>query len=308
MDGTLSAIQPDGLYARLGAASAPIVVDVRRRDDFDADDRVIVGAVQVDDERNGSALCRPGSRSSSAVLTAERSAGARATLRSGHFNATYLEGAFRAGGTAACHPPEIPHANAQVGDARAPQDRSHCLSLVDPTLHRSRCGIHLRPNQPRSRRRHGNGGTPHDIDGVEFSHEGDRCSFDTFLRIYDITAPALDHLAPSCAAPTRRAMISRRNAAGCSRFSLGLSTNFPNDHEMLAHGMVMYDALLPGVARSSPKPTIGGKGPSLRSMNVRSNHINGLPKTSKRDVSRARPCGSAARRAPELRRPAGRSP
>jgi hypothetical protein len=25
--------------------------------------------------------------------------------------------------------------------------------------------------------------------------------------------------------------------------SLGLSANFPDDHEMLAHGMVMYDAL-----------------------------------------------------------------
>ena len=32
-------------------------------------------------------------------------------------------------------------------------------------------------------------------------------------------------------------------AAGLLAISLGLSRNFNNDHEMLAHGMVMYDAL-----------------------------------------------------------------
>ena len=39
------------------------------------------------------------------------------------------------------------------------------------------------------------GATPYDIDGVEFTHEGERCSFDTILRIYGIADPALDHLA-----------------------------------------------------------------------------------------------------------------
>jgi hypothetical protein len=39
------------------------------------------------------------------------------------------------------------------------------------------------------------GGTPYDIDGVEFTHEGVRCSFDSILRIYGIKDPALDHLA-----------------------------------------------------------------------------------------------------------------
>jgi len=30
---------------------------------------------------------------------------------------------------------------------------------------------------------------------------------------------------------------------GLFAISLGLSANFPNDHDMLEHGMVMYDAL-----------------------------------------------------------------
>src|SRR5512135_3044161 len=38
------------------------------------------------------------------------------------------------------------------------------------------------------------GAIPYDIDGVEFTHEGERCSFDTILRIYEIKDRPLDHL------------------------------------------------------------------------------------------------------------------
>jgi hypothetical protein len=87
------------------------------------------------------------------------------------------------------------------------------------------------------------GGTPYDIEGVEFAHEGERCSFDTIVRIYGIKDPALDHLAEI----VRGADTSRHDltpqCGGLFAISLGLSANFPDDHEMLGHGMVMYDAL-----------------------------------------------------------------
>ena len=87
------------------------------------------------------------------------------------------------------------------------------------------------------------GATPYDIKGVEFTHEGERCSFDTILRIYDIRDQALDMLADI----VRGADTSRHDltpqCGGLFAISLGLSANFPNDHEMLKHGMIMYDAL-----------------------------------------------------------------
>jgi hypothetical protein len=87
------------------------------------------------------------------------------------------------------------------------------------------------------------GGTPYDIDGMEFTHEGERCSLDTILRIYDIKDPALDHLATIVrGADTSRHDLSPQ-CGGLFAISLGLSANFPDDHEMLKHGMVMYDAL-----------------------------------------------------------------
>ena len=87
------------------------------------------------------------------------------------------------------------------------------------------------------------GGIPYDIDGVEFTHEGERCSFDTILRIYEIKDPALDHLATIVrGADTSRHDLSPQ-CGGLFAISLGLSANFPDDHEMLKHGMVIYDAL-----------------------------------------------------------------
>ena len=87
------------------------------------------------------------------------------------------------------------------------------------------------------------GGTPYDIDGVEFAHEGERCSFDTILRIYAIDSPPLNHLATIVrGADTSRHDLSPQ-CGGLFAISLGLSANFQIDHEMLAHGMVVYDAL-----------------------------------------------------------------
>ena len=87
------------------------------------------------------------------------------------------------------------------------------------------------------------GAIPFDIDGVDYTHEGDRCSFDTILRNFGLEDSALDRLALI----VRGADTSRPDLApqcsGLFAISLGLSANFPNDHEMLAHGMVIYDAL-----------------------------------------------------------------
>ena len=79
--------------------------------------------------------------------------------------------------------------------------------------------------------------------GVEFTHEGERCSFDAIMRMYGIKDPALDHLAEIVrGADTSRPDLTPQ-CDGLFAISLGLSANFPDDHEMLGHGMVMYDAL-----------------------------------------------------------------
>ena len=87
------------------------------------------------------------------------------------------------------------------------------------------------------------GATPYDIPGVEMTHVGELCSFDAFLKKYQLVEPALVQLAEIVrGADTSRLDLSPQSA-GLYAISLGLSRRFADDHEMLRHGMIMYDAL-----------------------------------------------------------------
>lgn len=90
---------------------------------------------------------------------------------------------------------------------------------------------------------HETGAIPYDIPGVEMTHDGELCSFDAFLRKYKLDDSALRRLAVIVrGADTSRLEIAPQ-ASGLLALSLGLSRLFADDHEMLRHGMVMYDAL-----------------------------------------------------------------
>ncbi len=87
------------------------------------------------------------------------------------------------------------------------------------------------------------GATPYDIPGVEMGHDGEFCSFDTFIKKYKLADPALTQLATIVRGADTGRLDLAPQAAGLLAISLGLSRNFSNDHEMLAQGMILYDAL-----------------------------------------------------------------
>ncbi|MDP2025378.1 chromate resistance protein ChrB domain-containing protein [Sulfuriferula sp.] len=87
------------------------------------------------------------------------------------------------------------------------------------------------------------GATPYDIPGVEMGHNGELCSFDAFLKKYQLTDPALQQLASIVRGADTSRLDLAPQAAGLLAISLGLSHNFPDDHEMLKQGIVIYDAL-----------------------------------------------------------------
>lgn len=87
------------------------------------------------------------------------------------------------------------------------------------------------------------GAIPYDIPDVELSHVGELCSFDAFLNKYSLDDPALQQLAAIVRGADTSRLDLTPQSAGLYAFSLGLSKVFSDDHEMLQHGMVMYDAL-----------------------------------------------------------------
>jgi rhodanese-related sulfurtransferase len=247
MQQAFQSISPADLYARLGTAAAPIVVDVRRPDDFGKSDVLIVSAFQrCPDETDQWRKELPDGHS--VVVHCGRghqvSQGMAAELRSSGVDAVYLEGGItgwieaglptrrKTGGTS----------GKWVTRERPKIDRIACPWLIRRFIDPHAEFIYVPTSQVVAFAKTV-GGTPYDIDGVEFAHEGERCSFDTILRIYDIKSPHLDHLASIVrGADTSRHDLSPQ-CGGLFAISLGLSANFHDDHEMLKHGMVMYDAL-----------------------------------------------------------------
>jgi hypothetical protein len=87
------------------------------------------------------------------------------------------------------------------------------------------------------------GAIPYDIPGAELSHVGELCSFDAFLSRYELKDPALQHLAIIVRGADTGRLDLTPQSPGLLAISLGLSHCHQDDHEMLRHGMVLYDAL-----------------------------------------------------------------
>lgn len=87
------------------------------------------------------------------------------------------------------------------------------------------------------------GATPYDVEGVELTHDGPKCSFDAFLAKYHLEDPALHRIAEIVRGADTARLDLAPQAAGLLAISFGLSRMFKSDHEQLAHGFVMYDAL-----------------------------------------------------------------
>jgi hypothetical protein len=87
------------------------------------------------------------------------------------------------------------------------------------------------------------GATPFDVEGVELSHDGPRCSFDAFLEKYRLEDPALRVLADIVRGADTARLDLAPQCAGLLALSLGLSHVFQDDQVQLRHGFVLYDAL-----------------------------------------------------------------
>jgi hypothetical protein len=85
---------------------------------------------------------------------------------------------------------------------------------------------------------------PYDVHGVELTHDGDLCSFDAFLKKYNLDEPEPGYLALI----VRGADTDRHNltpeSGGLFAISLGLSDlHAGDDHAVVRDGLVIYDAL-----------------------------------------------------------------
>jgi rhodanese-related sulfurtransferase len=244
----------------LGTAAAPVLVDVRRAEAFGADDAVIVGAIyrppesvsdwRADLPKNREVVVY-------CVHGHDVSQGVAKTLQNAGIKAAYLEG-----GIAGWKKRQLPtrrkrdaSENKWVTREHPKIDRIACPWLISRFVNSGAEFIYVPPNDVAKVAANVDGAA-YDIDGVEFGHVGERCSFDAIVRAYDIRDPALDHLATIVrGADTSRPDLTPQ-CEGLLAISYGLSANFRDDQEMLKHGLVIYDALYAWCRSQQNRPRV----------------------------------------------------
>ncbi len=248
MDGSgPDALTPQTLYRSIGSEAAPIVVDVRRAPAFEKLPRLLLGALRRNPETEKD-WARNLRQSRPVVVYCvhghEVSQNAAAELRAEGIDALYLEGGITAwleGGF-----PTRQYRNQVspkwVTRERPKIDRIACPWLIRRFIDPDATFVYV-PSRDVTSTAERIGGTPYDIPDVAFSHVGDRCSFDAFLRLYDIADPALEQLALIVRGADTSRLDMTPQSAGLFAISLGLSAIHADDHVMLEHGMHVYDAL-----------------------------------------------------------------
>jgi rhodanese-related sulfurtransferase len=241
-------ISSSELQSALTGNHAPLVIDVRKSDAFRAAPDMVQGALRRDPEcvatwaaelpRAGAAVvyCVHGHAVSQKVAAALAATG---------LSARYLVGGIEEGWKAAGGALMAKAGNAStrwVTRERPKIDRIACPWLIARFVDADAEFLYVPVSQVLDTARE-TSAIPYDIPDVAFSHDGEFCSFDAFLKTYRLTDPALERLALIVRGADTARLELAPQAPGLAAISLGLSHIFQDDHEMLKYGMVMYDAL-----------------------------------------------------------------
>jgi rhodanese-related sulfurtransferase len=249
-------VSPHDLWSRIGTADAPTILDVCRRQIYEAGPGVIPTAQwrqpeiylewlpSVPTDRPIVLACRYGHNLSQMIA---------AELRGRGVPAQVLEGGRQAWSEAG-----LPLVTKTTLERFAPKLPSLWVTRRLPKIDRVACPWLIRRFiDPQARILYVDppevkniaadiGAIPFDVEGVEISHEGERCSFDTMLKLFGLEGdPYLARVALIVrGADTARPDLAPE-AAGLHAISLGLSTLAgDDDHAMIARGFIVYDALL----------------------------------------------------------------
>ncbi len=244
----MNAISALELRTVLGEREAPIVLDVRRQPAYREAGDTIIGALRRDPDAVGTwvkTLPRGSSVVAYCLRGREVSQAVAKTLHEHGIRARYLEGGIEEwksqGGLLDRKP--TGGTTRWVTRERPKIDRIACPWLIARFVEREAEFLYV-PTQDVREVAQARDAIPYDIPDVHFSHDGELCSFDAFLKHYRLSGdPPLDRLALIVRGADTAKLDLAPQAAGLAAVSLGLSRLFTDDHEMLKHGMVLYDAL-----------------------------------------------------------------
>lgn len=241
--GQISAAQTSRL---IGTPEAPEIFDVRIAEDVATLPRIIPTARLVPHSAIATLTEAPGRAIVVCTKGRKLSEGAAAWLRSAGWDAEVLEGGtlgWEAAGLPMTPLAALPdRATLWVTRHRPKIDRIACPWLIRRFIDPTARFLFVAPAEVLAVADRFDA-IPFDIEGVTYSHRGERCTFDALLDDFALHTPALDRMASVIrGADTDRHDLAPQ-AAGLLALSVGLSRMFRDDLQQLAAGITLYDAL-----------------------------------------------------------------
>ena len=249
---SINSIPVEKLARLIGVPQGPALIDVRVDEDFAADPRFIPGVLRRSHTtvsswapefagRSAVVICNQGQKLSEGVAAWLRHAGAPSAevLVGGHV-------AWAQSGLPLVPEGKLPPRDQQrrtvwVTRSRPKIDRIACPWLIRRFVDPEAVFLFVSPAEVQSVSERFNG-APFDIEGVYWSHRGEKCTFDVMVEDLGLaTAPLLRLATLVRAADTARLDLAPE-AAGLLAASLGLSRMYLDDLEQLGAALTLYDA------------------------------------------------------------------
>ncbi len=248
---SFNSLSPDKLARLVGTPRCPVIVDVRSDDDSAADPRLIPGAVRRDAATVAEwatslagfpaiAACQQGHKLSHGVAAWLRHAGASADV---------LDGGVQAWAGAGL--PLVPQAKLPRRDregrtlwvtrSRPKVDRIACPWLIRRFVDPAAVFLFVAPAEVEAVAERF-GGAPFDVEGVFWSHRGERCTFDAMVEELGLSTTPLERLATIVRGADTARLDLAPEAPGLLAASLGLSRLHVDDIQQLEAGLALYDA------------------------------------------------------------------
>ncbi len=247
-----NAITPRQLLRLIGTPQSPVLVDVRTDADFHDDPRLIPAAVrhpydnidgiqQLIGDRPCVVICQKGKKISQGVVS---------WLQADGIQAEYLEGgtfAWRDTPGAqfvpvSALPALVNGSTLWVTRHRPKIDRIACPWLIRRFVDTHARFLFVAPTEIQGVAERFDA-TPFDVEGTDWSHRGDKCTFDMMLEAFNLRSEPLNRMATIIRAADTNKHDLAPEAAGLLALSVGLSRQYRDDQQQLQAGLHIYDAL-----------------------------------------------------------------
>ena len=247
----INSISADKLARLVGTPRCPALIDIRPNDNFSSKPRLIPGSIRKTHSNVSEWAGEFAGRSAVVICSdgAALSQGAAAWLRHAGVTADVLEYGFE-GWVKARLPlltaTKMPPLDSQgrsvwVTRARPKVDRIACPWLIRRFIDPRAVFLFVTVSEvPGVAERYG--AVPFDLDGVFWSHRGEKCTFDLMIEEFGLTTEPLLRLATIVRAADTDRLDLVPQAAGLLAASLGLSRMYADDLAQLEAGLSLYDA------------------------------------------------------------------